>query len=106
MTDWEEVLTYAFEEVGIEATADQIKDVAFGIQAELDNAAGSHDHTPQSQVELESLQAKIEKEARYNAETDPCPVCITRGTINDRWGRPTTCYKCNGKGRIEKRWNT
>ena len=107
---WLECIAEAFGDVGIEATDEQIREVAEWVQGASENygTATGLDVIPnpaetQAKRELEELKQKQKAKERWELETDPCPSCITTGTVRDGWDRNVTCDRCGGAGRVPRR---
>lgn len=100
---WEECLAIAFEEAGIKATQEQIKEVACCVEGAHDNysTAMGYDAIPNpAQEELDRLKSSIKKKQEWINKTEPCIECFTTGWVTDGWGRGQVCYACRGKGRV------
>ena len=107
MNYWEVCIGEAFDDCGVQATIEQIKDVAEWCECaeEIHDTVTGMDvvcanHKTEAQIELEELKVEIELKEKYERSTIPCPVCATAGFVKDGWDRSKVCDKCNGKGRL------
>ena len=104
---WDEAVMVALEEANVQATEDQIKQIAGAIQVshECFGMAHGYDAIPnpvvtRAEEELRALKREIEKRERWVNSTSPCERCTTTGLVFDMWGRDVTCDKCGGEGRV------
>lgn len=101
MDYWEECISAAFDDVGIEATEEQIKNVAFWVEGAHENygMAHGHDCIPNPlKVENDKLRTELTKER----EKVTCEVCNGRGEITTyglHHSASSQCGKCRGEGR-------
>ncbi len=106
MSYWQECIENAFEESGIIATEQQIKEVVECVEGGFENygMAFGHDCIPdpvetRTQEELRELKRGIENHENWVNRTTACKACTTTGWVRDGWGREQICYNCNGNGR-------
>jgi hypothetical protein len=104
---WKDCITEAFSEIGIKATEEQVNEMAEWVEGAHENigmATGAHAIPDPAESAAEKELAKIKRSQAFHddwvATTTPCKECFTTGTITDGWGRDTTCYQCDGKGRV------
>lgn len=106
---WEECIRATFDDCGIIATEEQIKDVIESVQNSHENYSMYSGHEAiqnycesRAERELRELKQKIEAEEQYRRETKPCKECNTTGIVKDDWGRDIQCVYCDGQGRVKK----
>ena len=107
MDYWKECVIAGLEEADLSATEDQVEALADSVRGGYENYGMAHGYdvisrgsdSPEKK-ELDELRQWIAKKETWEAITDPCPVCITKGWVLDGWGRNTTCPNCDGKGRV------
>lgn len=102
---WEECIEIAFEEYGIVATKEQIKQVAGDVEVSHENYGMAHGHyaipNPLS-IEIKRLEkALVDEKKEYH-----CHICIGRGYViyfhaEKKVTEP--CWNCRSKGRLERR---
>ena len=109
MNYWEECVSEALDDVGIEATEEQIQTIALWVDGAHENygtATGSEivsaNCISNEARELKRLKNEIDKKTAWELRTAPCQDCLTTGIVKDRWGRDTTCDRCGGKGRVAR----
>lgn len=107
MNYWEECISEAFDEFGVNATEQQIKDVAECVEGAYENYGmysgndvASLNYKSDAEIELEKIKKDLEDNRIYLATTEPCSTCNTKGFVKDGWGRSVTCMNCDGKGRV------
>jgi len=108
MDYWMESVTCAFDEAGITATPEQIKDVTGSMQISHENYGlytGLDEATKgcksEAEKELEMLKVEIEKDRIWKVQSKPCLDCLGTGQTLDGWGRGKDCMACDGKGRVK-----
>ena len=109
MKYWEECIREAFDENEIKATEEQIKNVVEWVEGAYENygLATGLDCIPdpvesRAQQELRELKQANEKQEGWINTTQPCPDCLTTGSVKDGWGRDQGCDSCGGRGRLRK----
>lgn len=108
---WTECAEAALEDAGISATSEQIETVANFIEISHENygmaygydVIGRGAESPEGR-ELRELKAEIRKREDWVNSTVPCRSCLTTGIVRDSWGRDQTCFNCDGKGRVGRRY--
>jgi len=106
MEYWKECVMEAFEDANIIATEDQLDTVVSWVEGAHDNysmATGldvaNANYISEEAIELQRMKEEKESNERWLNESKPCRSCNTTGVVRDGWGRDSTCYECNGKGR-------
>lgn len=105
MNYWQECIETAFEDMGIKATSQQMKEVADYVEGAHENYSMAHGYDcigspseSQTQQELRTLKQKIADKKQWVLSTKICPDCVD-GFQTDGWGRNHSCDMCRGKGR-------
>lgn len=101
MNYWEECIRVALDEVGIEATEQQIIDIAECVEGGYENygLATGKEFIP-NPVELENKRLKFK--LKLEEEKIHCSECNGEGRITSAWaGRSSNseCWKCRGEGK-------
>lgn len=102
MDYWQECISEAFDDIGIQATEEQKKAVAEWVEGAYDNydMAMGHECIPNSLVEEnKKLKADLKKEQ----EKVVCPECKGKGSITDYGpyhSATSDCFKCKGESKI------
>lgn len=106
---WDVCIEEALGEIGINATPEQLKELVEWVEGGHENyglATGvevaDSSFISDEARELEALKADQEKVRIWKASTDPCPSCITTGTVKGYWGKDVNCGSCGGEGRIRQ----
>ena len=107
MDYWNECISEALEDAGVEATDKQIDVVAGWVEGAHENyglATGNDvanaNFISDEARELKSLKAEIERQRIWECESKPCTACVTTGVTLDGWGREWPCSNCRGEGRV------
>lgn len=107
MEYWKECITEAFGEIGIEATKEQINEMAEWVEGAHENigmSTGAHAIPDPVKSAAERELVKIKRSQAFHddwvATTTPCKECFTTGVRKEHWGIKTTCHHCDGKGRV------
>ena len=96
---WDECIAVSFDEHGITATAEQIKNVSGDVQSAHENYGMAH-YTPENPLigEVSRLKRDLVKER----EKVICKICkgtgeiVSYGPIHSAYSQ---CFKCRGEGR-------
>lgn len=106
---WRECIEASAQECGLSLTDEQAAHLAAGMEHAHEMYGQAHGHDVignpvevQAERELRELRDRIKAEEDWEARTAPCTDCNTTGQVNDGWGRPQSCRRCDGKGRVSK----
>lgn len=101
MDYWEECVSEALDDVGIEATSVQVEEIAVWIKSahECYGEAHGHEHIPNPLV---TENTKLSDELAIEKAKVSCRECKGSGSIGEpfaSWWSTSTCPKCRGEGR-------
>lgn len=101
MDYWNECISEAFDDAGISATKEQIKNVAISVQGGHENygMAFGYDAIPNP---LETENKRLKKQLTQEKEKVFCDKCRGSGRIimqGPSHSSESECYKCRGEGR-------
>lgn len=106
MNYWEECIRQAFDDSGINATDEQIQNVAECVEGAHENygvATGEDitnaNFTPDDRRKLDELKKDLEKQRVWRMATKPCAFCHATGLVAGGLGWDIGCWNCHGEGR-------
>lgn len=107
MEYWIECISEALSESGVNASEDQINNIAEFVEGAHENYAlatgndvADSNFISDDTIKLSELKASIDEHKRWEQSTEPCKQCNTSGIILDDWGRDQKCRTCDGSGRV------
>jgi len=101
MSYFHETVAEAMHHEGVEASEEQIENIAEAVQVAHDMYSEymGHQHIPNP---TETENAKLKEELKQEKNKVGCDECNGTGSIEERWldrSSVHTCWKCDGEGK-------